>query len=165
MDLDTILPLSGLHELPFGCDIGKVESILGAPSRKVEDDDGDVTLVYQEHALTFTFWHHSGLRLGAITSERRRMRLGEMDIVGRTENAISALVADVMHAALSERDGCIHEDGTRQTWLEANDLSTTFWFHENRLYLVDWGVGWKNEDEPAWPGADAAEQGDEADKP
>jgi hypothetical protein len=156
MDLDTILPHCGLDVITFGCDIAKVESTLGAPSQTVADDDGDVTLVYQDLELTFRFWLNYRLRLGAITSERTRMRFGEVEVGGSAESTIAWLVTDVMHATVSERDGCIHEDGTRQTWLEVKDLCTTFWFLENRLYLADWGVRWKDDEEPEWPKGSAA---------
>ena len=62
----------------------------------------------------------------------------------------SKTIAERLKGQLSERDGCILEDGEIQTWIEVNALALAFWFLDGKLYLADWSVPWRDDETPDW---------------
>ena len=148
-DLDTVLLDSGLAGITFGCSSGIVLRMLGEPDSHETDDEGDEILEYEELGLTVTFWadFHDGL--GFIGTERPSARLLGRQLVGQTEELVKTFIKNEIGAAITEEDGCVHEDGCVQIWIEVDSRHITFWFHDGQLYLIEWSCKWVG-DSPAW---------------
>ena len=150
LDVDSILLNQGLPDIPFGATPNEIRVVLGEEdSLESLDDDGDFVLAYQSIALEFTFWGEYGDRLGYISTDRPdAMLLGFLPF-GKNSATVKDFIANKLGATVTEEDGCLHEDGHRQTWLHVEACNVTFWFRDDSLYSVAWTCNWTG-DLPEW---------------
>lgn len=62
-----IIPKKGVENILFGMKCKDVESILGKPSKMLDDEDANKIYLYNQHKLALTFYEDEGFRLGYIT--------------------------------------------------------------------------------------------------
>ena len=157
MNLDFIQPHHGVGSLRFGMTDSAVIQLLGAPSDEFEDEDGDVQLSWEGLQLECTFFLESELQLGVVATERESARLVDRLLLGESKDQVRGFMATELGAAISEEDGCIHEDGTHQEWIDVDDLGLLFWFHDNVLYAIDCSCAWQDDETPKWPNESRAQ--------
>jgi len=150
-DLDHIKPLLGLSEIKFGCDRNGVTALLGEPSIERTDSFGDIEIEYIKECLRFTFWADSEFKLGVISTERAEASLEGKVLVGMCEEEALNFVTNELDGTVTEQDGCIHEDGEIQTWMDVEPFGLCLWFRSGRLYLIDWFCDWSDNETPKWP--------------
>jgi len=150
-DLDTVRLFHGLDGLPFGSTVSQARDLLGSPSSEAVDEYGDTTLEFQQHGLTLTFWGDYENRLGYIGTERATAAVSGVCLFEASEAEVAEFIRDVLSGEFSERDGCEHEDGQIQTWIDCDTHGVTFWFLDDALYSIDWTCAWSDNDRPIWP--------------
>lgn len=136
-DLDTIHPGKGLGPILFGSTVEEVIGILGEPDYRETDDLGNVDLSYESQNLTFSFSRDDNFYLYHIGTERETLTLIGCKLFGKDEYEIKKFIQQKLKARISEEDGCIHENGLIQTWIDVDELNISFWFHDDELYLID----------------------------
>lgn len=140
----------GIGEILFG--MFKENILNNFDSRHLEelDDSGDVDIHYPELGLSFTFWKEFKGRLGSITSNRENTTLSGVKLIGRNKNDVRKFINSKLKSGISEENGCEHEDGDIQEWIDADDKSLSFWFLNDRLYQICWSCEWADNEQPKW---------------
>ena len=147
-DLDTILQNRGLEGLPFGCTTESVREELGEPELVDFGEGGDEIWEYESLGLSLTFWVDYGCRLGYIGTERAGASINGQCLIGSSKHQVRSFIEKDLAAIVTDADGCIHEDGRVQSWLDVDSLGFVFWFIDGILYSVDWTLEWKSETSP-----------------
>jgi hypothetical protein len=149
LDLDSILIEQGLGRIPFGASVAHIRTMLGSGCRRILDDDGDLDLIYDSLKIEFRFWAEFEGGLGSIVTERPQATLLGERLAGQPIDVVRKFVSDRLVATVSEEDGCLHDDGVEQSWLEVGERNVCFWFHDEVLYMIEWMGGWID-DTPQW---------------
>ena len=152
-DLDTINIRRGLPGISFGSAVEQVIKSLGEPDYEETDKYGDIYLTYEQLNLTFAFFSDDKNNLGCISTERETAVLNGCKLIGKEESEIKRFIQKNLKAKISEEDGCIHENGDIQRWIEIKELNIAFWFLNGILYLIDWFCDWIDNETPNWPQA------------
>ncbi len=150
-DLDAILLNRGLDEIPFGASAADVTTLLGEPDLRLTNEDGDLRLEYDALGLEFEFWREEDDRLGTIGSERASATLGDVPVMGRSEQEVRRLIETVLDAEISEEDDFVDDEGAEVRWLDVDELNVVFWLRDGILERVDWFCDWTDDETPAWP--------------
>lgn len=151
MDVDTICLSRGVGDLFFGMKKTEIVDALGDEYSEETYEFGDVELEYTQLGLCFTLWEDSEFRLGMIASERTTAVLFGEQLVGRNKKDVKGFIEEKLHCRISEEDGCEHEDGSIQEWIEVEESNVSFWFQDDSLYSIDWTCAWIDSDTPKWP--------------
>jgi hypothetical protein len=150
MNLDEIYLSKGIGDFAFGMTKEAVIELLGNEYEEKIDDDSDLELQYEELDLRFTFWKDYGLRLCVISTERKSATLNNECLSGKTKQDLRNFIKNKLRSKLSEEDGFIHEDGHHQEWIEVSERNVSFWFRDDKLYLIDCFCAWDDDDNPIW---------------
>lgn len=151
MNLDAICLLQGIDELEFGMERTSIIATLGNEYSEEIDESGDVKIEYSKFGLEFTFWSDEGFRLGVISTERDTSTLHEKCLIGKSKEDLKLFIKEELNGVISEEDGCEHEDGHIQEWIEVDSHSVSFWFRNDALYQIDWMCDWVDDETPKWP--------------
>jgi hypothetical protein len=150
MNLDEIQPSIGIGDFKFGASKSEIVARLGNCYEVSTDDDGDVAVAYKQLSLSFQLWKDFDFRLGAISTERDTSTIFGEKVIGKSMEYLREFIFNNLQSEISEENGCIHEDGHRQEWIEVDEKNVIFWFSDNRLYLIDCFCGWENGSTPIW---------------
>jgi hypothetical protein len=150
MNLDEIQPSMGIGDFRFGASKSEIVDRLGDCFEASTSDDGDVFIEYRQLSLSFQFWKDFDFRLGTISTGRDTSTIYGEKIIEESIEYVRELISNNLQSKISEEDGCIHEDGHRQEWIEVDEKNVIFWFLDNRLYLIDCFCGWENNSTPIW---------------
>ena len=150
-DLDTIYIGRGLGSILFGSTVEQVINLIGKPDYEETDENGDLDLTYEHLNLTFKFFNDYNYYLGYIGTERETAVLNGCKLIGKEESEIKRFIQKNLKAKISEEEGCIHDNGDIQTWIEIVELNITFWFLNGILYSIDWSCEWIDNETPRWP--------------
>ena len=150
IDIDTIMIHEGINGIRFGMPRNDVLSKINSEHIEETDTEGDIDIIYQKLNLIFTFWKDYEFKLGSIQSERKDSILLGSKLIGSTKEQIKSFIYNELDSEITEEDGCEHEDGHIQEWLEADDKSLSFWFTNNSLYQICWTCAWADNDTPKW---------------
>ena len=153
-ELDSIRLHQGIGTFLFGVSKADVINALGTEYEEIRGLDGDFDLSYPALGLEFTFWADFDHRLGIITSLRKSATLLGNKLLGSSEKAIADFIKNELKDVITDHDGCIHEDGTVQDWIDVDGLGLSFWFYDDSLYSINWTCAWKDGDTPSWPMCD-----------
>ncbi len=155
MNLDEIQLSKGVGDFRFGTTKSAVIAALGNEFEESIDEDGDIEVAYKSLALRFTFWKNFDFRLGVISTERSSATINEDNLIGKSLEYLREFISNTLLSKISEESGCIHEDGHRLEWLEVDEKSVTFWFRDNKLYLIETLCEWADDNTPAWTNFEA----------
>ena len=149
--LDTILLDRGLEGLSFGASDADVRESLGTDCRQIPmEDDDDYVLAFESLGLECTFWADFDFRLGYVSTERSGAALLGEELIGKSLAEVRTFIDEKLGSTELDEDGCVHENGSVQSWIEVEDRNVTFWFADEVLYSIGWTVPWEGE-EPSWP--------------
>lgn len=151
MRLDEIKPRRSVGVINIGMKQEEVTRELGCDFDRTADADGDVAIEYSKLGLTFTFAVEWDFRLIIIGVERPTATLVGKNLWGLSKLQVEQFVAETLETTVSELDGCTHDDGSVQEWIDVESHDLSFWFIDDSLYLVDVFCESVGDDEPIWP--------------
>ena len=149
-DIKEILPLKGLGKIIFGFTRNQVKEIAGEPTeidtfQFDEEDEDELTESwhYDEQEMSFSFDEVEDWRLvnAAISSEKFTIR-GEK-IIGLSKEQLINLIEKL-------NLGEYFEDKENQV-ISVPDKQINFWFDEEEVSEVQWGVDFTEEGEVIYP--------------
>lgn len=143
----------GIDSIKFGITREELNSKLGDPSEVeqfcIEEDENEYYTEawhYDDHNVSFTFDEEDNWRLTTIASNDDSLTLSDNKIADVSSEKIIALINDLN---LGEYE--IEELEEDQKVITVLASSINFWFENDELSEVQWGVLWENEDTPKWP--------------
>jgi len=151
MLLDEITPLRSVGDIWLGAKEDDVTKALGTDFARTVDEEGDVGIEYRSLGLRFVFWSDYGFKLGCIGVERTSASILGRGLSGQNKEQIERFIVDRLNTSISEANGCIHDDGSVQEWMDVDAQGLSFWFDNDALYLIDVSCDWTDTDEPKWP--------------
>ena len=150
MDLDKLIQFKGIGNVTFGLTKGEVVSLIG--KNYVEEwDDDDLSLIYEEEGLEFTFWGDEDDRLGLIESARSSLVFQDEKLFGFTKDEIRDFIEQELGTSITIEDSVKLDDGSLEEWIEVHDSEVIFWFTDGALSSVTIGCEWIDDDVPKWP--------------
>jgi len=133
-DFNTIEIHKGLKDIRFGMNESDILNLLKDEHNKETDEYGDIEISFPSLQLKFTLWKDFEYKLGYIESERNELILLGQQLIGSNKNKITCFIKKDLKSHITEINGCVHEDGDIQEWLECDSL--TFWFINDKLYQI-----------------------------
>ena len=104
--------------------------------------------------LNFSFWADFENRLGFVSTYRKSATINGENLFDSSKDEVESFIQDCLKGEITDRDGCIHEDGTVQESIDVDSRGLSFWFLDDSLYLIDWTCDWLDGDTPIWPSID-----------
>ena len=151
MKLDEIYPKERVGEVVLGMKKEEIVSVLGDRFDEEVDEYGDVYLDFEEQGMFLTLWHDYEYRLGVIKTERTSMVLCETSLFDKSKEETREFIKEILRKEITEEDGCVHEDGRIQEWIDVDEEGLEFWFIDDRLYSIDCSCDWIDDNTPSWP--------------
>lgn len=145
----------GVNSIRFGIHRETLKKELGEPteieqlSSEEDDEDSEYFIEvwhYDEIDTSFSFDEEDDWRLVNIASNNDELMFQGKNIKGMSLEDFKSLIDET---ELGEIE--IEEIEENQTLLSIISSSINFWFEDNSLSEVQWGVLWTNEDIPKWP--------------
>ncbi|MCB0538952.1 MAG: hypothetical protein KDE33_15675 [Bacteroidetes bacterium] len=145
----------GLNDIRFGIYRETLKKTLGEPTEieqlsANEDDDEDEYFVevwhYDEMDLSFSFDEEDDWRLMSIAANSDEMVFNGKNIKGISLAELKELVSE---EELGEMEEEMLDDNQKVVSILSSSIN--FWFENDALTEVQWGVLWTNEDIPKWP--------------
>ena len=155
MNLDAINLPEGVGNLTFGMTKSDIVKLLGDNFKERIETDGDLELEYEHLSIRCTFLKEFDYRLGVITTERKKATLCGEILFGKSKSQLRRFIREKLKGDISEEDGCIHEDGHIQEWIDVSEKNILFWFRNDELYLIDCFCSWADDDTPIWHESEA----------
>ena len=150
MDLDKLIQFKGIGTVTFGQTKSEVTKIMGDDYLEEPDDD-DLSIIYEDKGLEFTFWDDEDGRLGLIESARSSLVFCGKKLYGLTKDAVRKFINEDLGTEVTIDDSVQLEDGSLEAWLEVHDSEVIFWFTDGSLSSVTIGCQWVDDDKPSWP--------------
>ena len=147
-ELDPISLHEGVSSILFGVSKDEVINLLGTEYEEVLDDEGNLRISYPTLGLEFSFWVDDNDRLGVISTSRKFSTLLGENLIGCTKSEVGTFIKIYLKCPITELDGCIHEDGEVQEWIDVDSRDLSFWFLNHSLYQIDWTCAWVDGDTP-----------------
>ena len=138
MDIDSILVHKGIGNILFGMSKQEILDCIDSEYIEEVDEDGDIDIIFPSLGLRFTLWKDFDLKLGAIESFRQKIEIHGVNLYGKTKKEIRSFILDQMSCNISNEDGCEHEDGDIQEWIDVDSISSSFWFMNDSLSQIYW---------------------------
>lgn len=152
---NTINIGKGLNNILFGIKRADLKALLGEPNEKElyntsEDDDYQTEdWHYDELEISFSFDEEDGWKLTSIGSSSPDIAINGKKLMGMSlDEVIDA--TENMNLGDNELVDLSEDDGNQQL-LSFLESSINFWFEDNELTEIQWGVQWTDEDTPKWP--------------
>lgn len=145
----------GVNDIRFGIHRDTLKKMLGEPDEieqldADEDDDENEYLIevwhYDDNDLSFSFDEEDDWRLMSIACNSSDLVFEGKNIKGIS---IDDLKSQINEEQLGEIE--IEELDENQKLLSILSSSINFWFENDVLTEVQWGVLWTSEDTPRWP--------------
>lgn len=145
----------GLNDIRFGIHRETLQKILGEPdemeqlSADEEDDDNEYFIEvwhYDDLDLSFSFDEEDDWRLMSIAANSSDMVFNGKNIKGIS---MDELKTQINESDLGELEIEVLDDHQKLMSILASSIN--FWFEDDALTEVQWGVLWTSEDTPKWP--------------
>lgn len=142
----------GLNNVLFGISRETLKGQLGEPTEidnyNAGDDDEYLTEAwhYDDYEISASFDEEDDWRLTTLSTSSPIATFEGKKIIGMSMKEIQDLIAP-----LGLGDSEIEDMEEDQILLSYVDSSLNFWFEDDQLSEVQWGVLWKDEDTPNWP--------------
>jgi hypothetical protein len=150
MDLNALIPLKGIGPITFGLKKSDIISVMG--DNYIEEwDEEDLSLIYEDEGLEFTFWGDEDDRLGLIDSTRETLTMCGQKLFGASKEKVRKFIKDELGGAPEISDCIEEEDGMVEEWIEISNSGVTFWFSNGLLSSLIISCDWVEEEEPVWP--------------
>ena len=81
---------NGIDQLLFGMKQKDVEALYGKPSKKFNDDDGNIIYLYNDQKLRLTFYEDEDYRLGYIITSNAEATVLNQKVIGKNIEQIKA---------------------------------------------------------------------------
>ncbi len=141
----------GLGDIHFGLTKKELLQLIGPPTEKeiylTSEEEEYLTEVwhYDEYQFSVSFDEEDGWRLTSITTNNPEVELSRNKLIPKNLNEIVEFASNqnLGDSEIEELEG----NSVVITFIES---SINFWFSNNKLTEIHWGVLWKNEDTPIW---------------
>lgn len=165
MDFDyDIIPGHGIGQLKFGLSKEKIIDNIGAPDTTSEHNDLEsgktIVFYYAKKGITAYFEEEDDYCLSSIEIENPHMVFLGEKIYRFTKDKIVALLEKNDFKISSEEYIKPYEiegnkkikDDSLEFCISVDDIETNFYFFDERLLSVQFGVLFDENDEVSWPG-------------
>ena len=145
----------GVNAIRFGIHRETLKKELGEPTEieqlsSDEDDDENEYFIevwhYDEIDTSFSFDEEDDWRLTNIASNNDNLQFQGKNIKNMSIEEFRTLIDETELGEVEIED---IEDNHKLLSIIASSIN--FWFEENKLSEVQWGVLWTSEDIPKWP--------------
>jgi hypothetical protein len=144
-----ILLKKGLNELTFGLGMDEVRKLLGNPDEKEslkEKEDNSEVWYYDEDGLSVFFGEEEGWRCICLETDNENAV-----VLGKKISEIK--VSQIEKLFLSK--GYNDIETVNETWGEKciciNDAVIDFYFENEEIIAVNWGIDYDEDGNPLWP--------------
>jgi len=103
-----IIPKRGVDDILFGMKQKNIVETIGIPSKKFEDEDGNIVLIYNNLKLMLTFYEEEDFRLGYITCGNSDATLFDKKIIGSSSNDIKKNIPLIKNWDFEDFDAFVH---------------------------------------------------------
>lgn len=146
----------GIGDVKFGLETDEVIALLGDPDEVEQDSfsssDEDVaeSWHYDEHEISLSFDEDADWRLVTIAVSSSDFKLNGETIIGKSMVEIKKMIKD-QNLGDIEIEDFSDEETPNQKLLSVFKSSINFWFENDILTEVQFGLLWKDEENPIWP--------------
>ena len=103
-----IFPKRGIENVLFGMKQKDIIETIGMPTKKFEDEEQNIVLIYNNLKLILTFYEEEDFRLGYIVCGDSDALLFDKKIIGTSSNDISKNITPVKKWELEDFDTFMH---------------------------------------------------------
>ena len=146
----------GIGDIKFGLETDEVIALLGDPDEVEQDSfsssDEDIaeSWHYDEHEISLSFDEDAEWRLVTIAVSSSDFTLNDEKIIGESMYVIKKIIKD-QKLGDTETEDFSDADTPNQKLLSVFKSSINFWFENDILTEVQFGLLWKDEENPIWP--------------
>lgn len=145
----------GIGEVKFGMLKTDVLSILGLPTEKdIEKDfetgDAVETWDYENYGVAFSFDEEEDWRLETITINSSNFELNGVGLVGKGVQEVQDFIEKHELGEMEFEDYSTPENPNHEL-IDVDEANMFFWFTNEVLTEIQFGVQWDEDDNALWP--------------
>lgn len=156
MENYTIEIGKGLGPIKFGMIKQDITDLAGQPTEQdlynlSGEEDGFLTETwhFDEEEFSVSFDEEDNWRLTTITTSHMNCNLQGVELMGLSWGEIKEKISLSEFGAYEVED--LSDEQINQKCYSFIECSLNFWFMNDELTEVQWGVFWEDEDTPLWP--------------
>jgi hypothetical protein len=148
VDAFTILPATGIGQLPFGSTRDETRRVFGEPTEVIsgEETDGEIW-IYEEMAAALSFAGDHAFRLVSCESFHRAATLAGETLIG---SAAAEAEASLRKLKIEEFETVRDEEG-QTTQIAIPHVGVNLWVENGVVESIGWQVLLGEDEEPLWP--------------
>jgi hypothetical protein len=145
----------GLGDVQFGCTREELIKNLGDPTEtdqyKTSEDEDYLTEAwhYDEQEFSASFDEEDNWRLTTFSVSSPDTSFNNHQLIGKGIEEVSEILKSLNLGEMETED--LSSDGINFIMVSFIESSINFWFDDNILSEIQWGVLWEDEDNPIWP--------------
>ena len=153
-DIENIKIGIGLGDIKFGVSREELIKKIGDPTEidqytPVEDEDYlTESWHYDENELSVSFDEEDNWRLTTIAISSPNSLFHDIKLIGKKKGEVLDLLKDLN---LIDPELEKLSDDSNHLMASFIESSINFWFENDLLSEIQWGVLWEDEDTPKWP--------------
>lgn len=145
----------GVGAIQFGMLREDVVKLLGQPSEKElekEFDTGDAveTWEYDEHGLSLSFDEEEGWKLETITLNSSKFKLNGVGLIGQDIQQVQDFI-EQQELGEMEFEDYSSPEFPKHELIDVDEANMFFWFDQEILKEIQFGVQWDDDDNALWP--------------
>ncbi|WP_196884989.1 hypothetical protein [Aureivirga sp. CE67] len=146
----------GLGLIKFGFLKNEIKLLLGEPSNvdleMHSEDGGDAseTWDYDNIGVSFTFDEEEDWKLETITVFSDFFQLKKRILIGKSKEEVAKIIAQLELGEIEYEDYSEDESLKRELF-DLTNGNMMFWFTNDVLTEIQFGVLWRDEEVPLWP--------------
>ncbi len=145
----------GVGTIKFGMFREEVLEILGLPTEKEIEKDFDTgdaveTWDYEKYGVSFSFDEEESWKLETITVNSSNFKLNNQSLIGENIEFIQNFIEKENLGDMEFEDYSTPENSKHEL-IDVDEANMFFWFTNEILTEIQFGVHWNEEDEAIWP--------------